>query len=86
MGKFMVCWQNLQLYWHMKNWGLQLSVEILNQHYDTALVAGWPEFEIRDGHSQTKRLSDFITFKDIMMCSSGGGVGRKQLQAASFCS
>jgi hypothetical protein len=40
----------------------------MNRHYDTALVAGCSGFGIRNWHSKTKRLSDFISFNYIMMC------------------
>jgi hypothetical protein len=40
LGTIMFYWKNIQFNLHRNNWGLQLSVEIMNQHYVMALIAG----------------------------------------------
>jgi hypothetical protein len=68
--KIVVCWEDIKFYLHTENWVFQLSIEIVNQHYVTALVAEWPEFKFRDWHSQ-KKMSHFIPFNDNVLLVQG---------------
>ena len=84
----------------MDNWGLQLSVEITKQHCGTAQIptcistwcrVAWVwNWELPFPGKET--VISYHSMKwwwwCVCVCGEGGGVvvGRKQLQAASFCS